>query len=717
MTSSNNVENKSEIKFLKVLRSILLRTAAVVLVLFIFIWAASPSISYQLINDYLDENHGLSLSEETHIQYNPFLSRLNISDLKILKGDTQTLNIDQLTLEIQLFRLLTDGLFISQFKVDGFYVDIKMGEPLTIAGLELTSKEIELVDQDIQVLKETEQKSNYQLIMPLAVVKNGIINLHSQDKIPFEHQLKINQLKLSKLTASEQQQKLRLNFDGTIDDAKINLNSSAEINDGLGIVESQLSLSHYSFKSIAAHLPNTITDFTGSMDVDTKLTVNLNEDDIVLSIPTTHLSFRALKLTSNSITLNSKNFEVDLAGLNFQSNNLAIDKVSVKDFDAEVTQLAESTEEENAKTIIAIIKNEEQSVVKGIKNDKQSPQDPLKFKLNKLTFIDNAVIQFNDNNVEPTFNQNINISQLWIKKIDNQSKKQISQFAMSATISKYTKLDLSGDIQIFSDKKNVNAKVILKEFSLPEVNQYLARSMGFQFESGSLDTELDLKIKDSMIDGSTTINIRALELTSKEKYNENKVSSTTSMPLNIALSILKDDDNHLELEIPIKGDISSPSFGLGSFVSIITQKAIKTAATTYLINTFVPYANIVNLTLSASDFILSTKFEDLEYQANQDNVSEDKKIFIQQFIKLLKDKNELQVKACAFANQQDLSASKKTFKRNQDKISYLKSLAKRRMEHFKENVVSKDIESSRILLCSPNVDLADKKPPRIEFSL
>ena len=117
------------------------------------------------------------------------------------------------------------------------------------------------------------------------------------------------------------------------------------------------------------------------------------------------------------------------------------------------------------------------------------------------------------------------------------------------------------------------------------------------------------------------------------------VKDQVSMPLNIALGMLMDGDGNLELGVPLSGKTSDPSFGLSSFIALVTQKAAMSAAESYVMKTFVPYANIVSIAKSAGEFLLKVRFEDLPYEINQVTPNVSQQAYLDPFIALMQDKN------------------------------------------------------------------------------
>lgn len=350
-------------------------------------------------------------------------------------------------------------------------------------------------------------------------------------------------------------------------------------------------------------------------------------------------------------------------------------------------------------------------------------KNALKFIVKSVEVVDSKTITFTDQSVAPEYKRDIFIDRLSITELDSSKPQTKSLFILKARSDKYTKIDFSGFIKPFTSKLNLKVEGALTEVSLPPASSYIRDALTFEFESGELDTQIDLEINDAIISGSTLIKIRGMALASSDNYDQGVLQEQTSLPLNVALGMLKDSDDNVELDIPMYGDIDSPVFGISSFIALITKKAVQSAATDYMMQTFVPYASVVSLTISAADFLMKLRFEDLPYEHGQTNISESQMVYMNQFVALMKDKKEAQVKVCAISTASELaglgysSISMDDESLKSEQVDQLKELSNLRMNQFKEYVVEQSIESKRILLCSPKVDLTPEAKPIIAISI
>lgn len=472
---------------------------------------------------------------------------------------------------------------------------------------------------------------------------------------------------------------------------------------------------------------NTLTELNDMKILNKGQRVSVNEVDMMLdssglinsNIDEFSIEVDNVKGTNNGIEFDSRGVALLLANIDFTPEKLEVSSVTLEGLNGILRLLPSGSKV--AKNInpanSELVKNENKSNPLTDKDNLEVSSNQPVIKIDKILLSNTEEIVFIDESVTPVYKREILIEEMNLEKINSGKPLQESPFIIKGNSDQYTQFEFTGFVKPFTEKVNLAIHGKLNEVSLPPASSYVRDVMGFQFESGELDTALDLIIKDSEIEGATDIKIRGLGMETVENYDQNNLQQQVAMPLNMALGMLKDDDDNLELNIPMQGNLDNPSFGFGSFVNLITKKAIQSAATSYLLNAFVPYAELLNITISAGDFIMKTRFEDLIYQSEQTDISEGQHTYLNQFIALMKEKKSTSVKVCAVSTIDDLGSQREELATEKDKAAYLMEISNKRMSAFKQYVVSKSIESSRILLCSPKVDLSKESKPRIEISV
>ncbi len=423
---------------------------------------------------------------------------------------------------------------------------------------------------------------------------------------------------------------------------------------------------------------------------------------------------------------------IHLKALNFKKSNLTLDKVILSDFSSHpwidtsgevstLTQIPEpkgnSTEEKSNidKFTPPTTRNSDEVI--------SSEALPIQFKINNFSLSGENSIYFKDESVSPTYERTIALETFEFNQIDSASN-VLSPFTIKGRSNEYAKFEISGGVAAFTEKTNLELIGSINEVSLPAVSSYIKDSLGFELKSGQLDSTLNVKIKESQLDGKVALHMRGVDMTAANDDAVGSMKDQGAIPLNVALGMLKDKHGNIKLDIPMGGSVDDPAFGVQSFFMLIAKKAAISQAKSYLMNTFVPYASVVSVAISAGEFALKVRFEDLNYAPKSVNIINDtQNKYITEFIKLMKDKPKLQVKICGIATKEDVESEEPlkdiSKEKTDEKIrASLKALAKERAENFKRYVTStSEVDSSRLLLCSPEIDFSENAQPRIKISL
>ncbi|WP_137170123.1 DUF748 domain-containing protein [Marinomonas sp. FW-1] len=321
---------------------------------------------------------------------------------------------------------------------------------------------------------------------------------------------------------------------------------------------------------------------------------------------------------------------------------------------------------------------------------------------------------FQDKSISPMLKRALDIETLSLRNLDTTNKDQGTTFAFKARNGKYTTLQADATVWPLADKLTLNSDVVVREAELPPFSSYIANILGYQIDSGQLDLDLKLNAKDGVLNGSSNIVLREFDLGGRQESNS--VIKAGAVPLNIAVSVLKDSDNNIDLNIPLSGDIENPEFGWTDFLFLPVKKALYTASSTYLMQTFIPYANVISIAQFAGDQLLKIRVEPLIFEAEDEALSDTQDTFLEQLVALMKDKKDSQLKACAITSYLDLGLEKPPVSIDQDTRDEAINLAQKRAENLKDYLVNEGIASSRVYLCSPAIDLSRSSKPRIELN-
>lgn len=799
------------------------KVISIVLIIYCLIWLlSSPLITY-FAKEPLAEM-GLVLSPESTVRFNPFLTRVTITEFSWLKDEKNVFDIQSLALQVALHKVLFDIIEIEELSINGITIDVeKDADKLFVAGIDLSSTES---DEEEKTPEESEEPLPYKVLLKSLAITN--INVNALlDKNP--HTYKITELYINNIEATQIQQSANIKLLSLFNDAPLNLNASLAFNNGEGLVESDILINKFPLTTIN-HLVEPLKQLSGTVTFSSKQTITLENDEVKVAVTEAELLNNQLLVNTedNTIKLDDLALNLNDLSLSLINNELnsikGIAQLSLKNaniFGKNNTQVIASFTELNIKNIVPSLQSSDKSdnntgtqsvpkvsidaltisnllfsqnktnelpavatvkqiIVDNIIGDENSvaintinvdsltshvilnkekalanlvaltseseipPEldesaesestenntsttaektpdaNPFLISLNEFNLINSNDIFFVDNSVNPIYERTIMIDKLSVGALSNHENKKEDKtpIAFIGRSNQYANFDFGGFIQPFAEKQTYHVKGNLKELSLLSASTYMKDALELGLTSGQLNTDVDVTLAGEDIEGDIVLNIKGLETgaTVPENNETGEKKGQVSFSLNTALAMLKDDTGNIELEIPLSGKTSDPSFGLSSIIGIITKKAIITATETYLVKTLVPGGNLVSVAMLASDIIMKQRFEDLPYQPTQAKLNEKQTEYVQKFIALMKNKKGAQVKLCAVSTPSDIGLVAKS-KLSESDIKKLKALAIKRENNFKTHVVEQGIESGRILLCAPEIDNTEGAIPRMGISV
>ena len=330
-----------------------------------------------------------------------------------------------------------------------------------------------------------------------------------------------------------------------------------------------------------------------------------------------------------------------------------------------------------------------------------------------LTYIDTSVV--------PKVEIPARLNELLIEAISNESKNNETTAFLSGNLLDYGKFELTSLHQLFADEPKHKVELTLSELDLATFSPYLGQALGYQIDSGQLDTQINVAIDNNLVEGDSVTLLRAVELTELTNTNEQKAFSSGAISFNAALGLLKDSDGNVELDIPIDGDLNAPSVGLGGIVSLIIKRATMMAAKDYLMTTFVPYSKIVSIALTAGDTLLKLRFEPLLFEPGKVEINDSRLGYLQQLAEVLQKQSKANVSLCPIATRTDLQLANDesiqtelVLTKSQQETLLL--LGQKRSQNVKAWLVEQgNIASKRLFNCAPKVETAPNAQGRLEL--
>ena len=183
-------------------------------------------------------------------------------------------------------------------------------------------------------------------------------------------------------------------------------------------------------------------------------------------------------------------------------------------------------------------------------------------------------INFSDYFTKPNFTANMTEIAGSLTGVSSKSKAH-ANVVLKGVHGGYAPLDITGRFDPFTGKRFIDLTVSFKNIELPKFNVYSKKYLGYEIEKGKLILDLHYNIDRDKLNSRNRIFFDQLTLGKKVDSDD-----ATSLPLEFAISLLKNSKGEIDLDLPITGDISDPEFNLGKVVGTALRHFIMGIVTT-----------------------------------------------------------------------------------------------------------------------------------------
>lgn len=398
------------------------------------------------------------------------------------------------------------------------------------------------------------------------------------------------------------------------------------------------------------------------------------------------------------------------------SKNIAIGEVALAGLTADIRRTPQGVRILPTRNTMA----EDKKPVKPAATAAQNPSPSMRLKIARITLARNSYIDFRDETVKPVFQQRLHISKATISSLDSAQVEQASPFELAVNQGKFGRLNASGSVQPFREELMLTLKSRLRDIEVPPLSPYLAKLLGYKANSGQLDSRLELKIERHAMKGVSHITLKQLELAPEDPARIENFEKKLNLPLNTALSLLRDSENNIQLKIPISGKLDDPKFDLTDAINTALGKAVRLAAVNYLKNLLQPYGTLISVVQLAGSMGGGIQLEPLHFEPGSTTPLATTQPYLERLGELLKSRKDLNLRLCGIATLSDLNIISKGKEKSIPAAGHpaLEELARQRGENIKAILVDGyGIDAGRLFVCHPELDRSEKGEPRLEMQL
>ncbi len=170
-----------------------------------------------------------------------------------------------------------------------------------------------------------------------------------------------------------------------------------------------------------------------------------------------------------------------------------------------------------------------------------------------------------------------------------------STVKMEGKVDEFGQVQVSGTVTPLDPALNTNVRVVFENVDMPKFSAYSIPFAGQEIASGRLDLNLGYTISEGALAGENSVVLREFELGEKVEH-----PGAMSLPLGLAVALLKDADGRIDLDVPVRGDLDDPEFKYGTVV----RKALVNLLTKIVTSPFALLGKLVGAEADELEYVV-----------------------------------------------------------------------------------------------------------------
>ncbi|MCQ2120789.1 MAG: DUF748 domain-containing protein [Fibrobacter sp.] len=567
----------------KALKVILIVLAALILLVFVAL-KIGPSIAKNYIVSHSEELVGRQLSIES-ISFNPLSFVANVDKFALYEKDGKTpfVAFEKFRINIDPLKIVTRTAAVSEIYLKGLYVRaVQNGDQFNFtdilehfaANSTADTVAVDTASTDsAAVINATEIANTLPVAISVSniVFENGNI-IYEDEKVGSKFHLEDFSLNIPAVYLSNKSTDVGVSFkfaDGGNLAVKVNANMAT--ND----FNVHVDLEQFSLACGKPYMKDFIdfSDFSGLLN--THIQVNGNLNDVMASDVKGLVALDSIVLTETSgQTIGVNHVGVGIARANLNENDFHIDSVIVDGAFAHLdlykggktnidVLLAPMNKKNDAPETDSSAVNASEPIATANEEKTDStetspaPAKKLKAVVDKL-LVHNTTVSANDNTITNPFHYTVSGISVNGSNIN---------FDFPCAVSVSAAFPGGGTLAVkfngaISDLGTMDAYINIKNLALKHFSNYSHHYTGYPLSAGTMSFISENKIRNFNLDSKNTIDIQKLDVADKDPNSKPEYS----VPMKVGLYLLKDKDDNIRFDVPVKGNMKDPQFSIGKII-------------------------------------------------------------------------------------------------------------------------------------------------------
>lgn len=172
--------------------------------------------------------------------------------------------------------------------------------------------------------------------------------------------------------------------------------------------------------------------------------------------------------------------------------------------------------------------------------------------------IKNGNVNFNDRFIKP--NYRAHLTQL-VGRVGPLYPGRPGEVALKGAVNRAAPLEIKGKVDPFGKDLFLDLNAKVKGIDMPSFSPYSSRYIGYEIAKGKLSVDLHYYIEKSQLRAENNIFLDQFTLGEKVESPD-----AVSLPVGLAVSLLKNSRGEIDIDLPISGSLDDPEFSIGGLI-------------------------------------------------------------------------------------------------------------------------------------------------------
>ncbi len=538
-----------------------LRVAGICAAVFCALLAAlclfAPRIAKSYVENHTKEWIGRRVQIES-VSFNPFRFSVSVKGFAVFEKDDSTTfaSFREFYVNADPLRLLTGNICLSELRLDSPFARVeKNGELFNFSDI-LGRFASDSASASVEADTSKAGALPFGVSIRQIAILSGDI-LYDDSEVNSHIGIRDFSLRIPEIFFSNRKTSLGVNLEFA-DGGTLHVESDYAMESGDFSLD--VALAGFSLSAVKPYLETALNfkDLSGKLGI--RLSLSGNANDVLSSVARGNVSLDSVLLTENSEkTMGVERLEIQIAEANLKEKRLVVDSVSVHGASAHFDLFRNSN---NVEALLAQKKPAERSASDSTAENPSHPEES-----SQRTKPDLLVRRFSVTDTR------FAVEDHTIPGGFRYAVSGISLAASNVSLDREANVDIrarlphGGSVKAFAkfnpaDASRLSANIAVKNVSVKDFSVYSEHYTGYPITAGAFGFASDNVIRDGEIDSRNNIDIYNLSVGDKPSGAKPEYT----VPMKIALYILKDKDGKIAFDVPVKGNLRDPKFSYGKII-------------------------------------------------------------------------------------------------------------------------------------------------------